>query len=63
MADWVLLPAGKNRVEFEYSPTLFRLLMVLNQIMLVLLFVFVIFVVVQRQRRIRARRSSGKTHL
>jgi uncharacterized membrane protein YfhO len=26
----VILPAGKNRIESEYRPTLFRALMVLN---------------------------------
>jgi Bacterial membrane protein YfhO len=55
----VLLGAGKNRVEFEYRPTLFRVLMILHRITAVLLLVFVIFVVVRRQRRITARGSSG----
>ena len=41
----VLLPAGKNSVEFEYSPTLFRVLMALNRITIVLLVLFVIFAV------------------
>ncbi len=41
----VLLPAGKNRVEFEYRPTLFRILMALNRITMVLLVLFVIFAV------------------
>src|SRR6266545_6327103 len=39
----VLLPAGKNRVEFEYRPMLFRVLMALNRITFVLLLLFVIF--------------------
>jgi hypothetical protein len=39
----VLLPAGKNRVEFEFSPTLFRALMILNRITLTLLAGFLIF--------------------
>ena len=55
----VILPAGKNRVEFEYRPTLFRVLMVLNRITIALLLVFVIFVVIRRQRRITARESFG----
>jgi hypothetical protein len=33
----VMLPAGKNRVEFEYRPTLFRVLVALNRITLLLL--------------------------
>ena len=41
----VLLGAGKNRVEFEYRPTLFRVLMALNRITAVLLLIFVIFAV------------------
>jgi hypothetical protein len=42
----VLVPAGKNRVEFEYSPTLFRALMALHRItMVLLLLVFVIFAI------------------
>jgi hypothetical protein len=38
-----LVRAGKNRVEFEYRPTLFRVLMALNRITIVLLLIFVIF--------------------
>ena len=49
----VLLDAGKNRVEFEYRPTLFRILMILNRITILLLLLFVIFAVV---RKIRAKR-------
>jgi uncharacterized membrane protein YfhO len=44
----VLLPAGKNRVEFEYSPTLFRVLMILNRITVALLLAFMIFCVVRK---------------
>ncbi len=44
----VLLPAGKNQVEFEYRPTLFRGLALLNRITLVLLLIFVIFAVVRK---------------
>jgi hypothetical protein len=57
----VLLPAGKNRVEFEYRPTLFRILMVLNRITAVLLLVSVVFVVVQGRRRITALGSPSIT--
>jgi hypothetical protein len=39
----VLLPAGKNRVEFEYSPTLFRILAISNRITIALLLGFLIF--------------------
>jgi hypothetical protein len=44
----VLLPAGKNRVEFEYRPTLFRILMVLNRITILLLLLFVAFGLLRR---------------
>ncbi len=37
-----LLPAGKNDVEFEYSPTLFRVLMILNRTTAVLVLGFLI---------------------
>jgi hypothetical protein len=46
----VLLPAGKNLVEFEYRPTLFRILMALNRITFVMLLLFVIFAVVRKAR-------------
>jgi uncharacterized membrane protein YfhO len=46
----VLLRAGKNRVEFEYRPTLFRALMVLNRITILLLLLFVVFEVLRRRR-------------
>jgi hypothetical protein len=46
----VLLPAGTNLVEFEYRPTLFRILMILNRIMAGLLVIFVLFVVAQKRR-------------
>jgi hypothetical protein len=39
----VLLGAGKNRVEFEYRPTLFRVLMILSRLTAVLVFGFLIF--------------------
>ncbi len=57
----VLLGAGKNRVEFEYRPKLFRVLMILHRITVVLLLVFVIFVVVQVRRRSTALGSPGRT--
>jgi hypothetical protein len=46
----VLLFEGKNRVEFEYSPTLFRVLAALNRVTMVLLVLFVIFAVVRNAR-------------
>ena len=45
----VLLGAGKNHVEFEYRPTLFRVLMALHQVTMVLLLVFVIFAVSRKR--------------
>jgi hypothetical protein len=44
----VLLPAGDNRVDFEYRPTLFRVLMVLHWITMVLLLAFILFAVVTK---------------
>jgi hypothetical protein len=44
----VLLPAGKNRVEFEYRPTLFRVLMILDRITIALLLAFILFAVVRK---------------
>jgi hypothetical protein len=46
----VLVPAGKNRVEFEYRPTLFWALMVLNRITIVLLLVLALFAVIRKVR-------------
>jgi len=46
----VLLPPGENRVEFEYSPTLFRVLTVINRITIVLLLVFVTLEVIRKAR-------------
>jgi hypothetical protein len=54
----VLLPAGKNLVEFEYRPTLFRILMALNRITFVLLLFFVIFAVVRKARTSSSKRQS-----
>jgi uncharacterized membrane protein YfhO len=54
----VLLPAGKNLVEFEYRPTLFRILMALNRITFVLLLLFVIFAVVRKVRDSSSERQS-----
>jgi hypothetical protein len=45
----VLLGAGKNRVEFEYHPTLFRVLMALNRITIVLLLLFGAFALVRKR--------------
>ena len=38
----MLLGAGKNRVEFEYRPTLFRVLIIFNRVTMVLLVSFLI---------------------
>ncbi len=46
----VLLPAGKNHVEFEYRPSLFWVLMALNRITIGLLLLFVILAVVRKAR-------------
>jgi hypothetical protein len=54
----VLLPAGKNLVEFDYRPTLFRILMALNRITFVLLLFFVIFAVVRKARNSTSKRQS-----
>ena len=50
----VLVSAGKNRVEFEYRPTLFWILMALNRITTALLVIFVLFAVT-RNRRMKMR--------
>jgi hypothetical protein len=55
----VLLPAGKNLVEFEYRPTLFRILMALNRITFVLLLLFVIFAVVRKAWHSSSKRQSS----
>jgi hypothetical protein len=47
----VLLGAGKNRVEFEYCPILFQILMVLHWITMVLLLVLVIFAISRKSSR------------
>jgi uncharacterized membrane protein YfhO len=47
----VLLGAGKNRVEFEYQPTLFRILMILNRITMVLFVGFLILAFVPTRSR------------
>jgi hypothetical protein len=49
----VLLPAGKNHVEFEYSPTLFRALTALNRITILLLLAFAIFAIMRKARATR----------
>jgi hypothetical protein len=48
----VLLPAGKNRVEFEYRPTLFQLLMALNRITIVLLLLCGTIAIVRQARAV-----------
>jgi hypothetical protein len=54
----VLLPAGKNLVEFDYRPALFRTLMALNRITFILLLFFVIFAVVRKARNSTSKRQS-----
>ena len=54
----VLLPAGKNRVEFEYRPTLFRVLMALTRITVVLLVLCVILAVVRNAWASSSQRQS-----
>jgi hypothetical protein len=56
----VLLGAGKNRIEFEYSPTLFRVLMALNRITILLLLLFGAFALV-RKRWVTILRSSSRS--
>jgi hypothetical protein len=46
----VLLGAGKNRVEFEYRPTLFCALMTLNRMTIILLMLLLIFAAVRTAR-------------
>ena len=50
----VLLSAGKNRVEFEYRPTLFRMLMLLNRITILSLLVFTAFAAFRNRQTISA---------
>jgi hypothetical protein len=47
----VLLAAGKNRVEFEYRPKLFRILMMLNRVTMVLFVGFLILAFVRTRSR------------
>ncbi len=54
----VLLPTGKNRVEFEYRPMLFRVLMALNRITVVLFLLLVILAVVRSARASSSKRQS-----
>jgi hypothetical protein len=58
----LLLGAGKNRVEFEYRPTLFRILMILNRITIVLL-LFCGAIAIIRQARAGWHRQSLRTGL
>ncbi len=44
----VLLGAGKNRVEFEYHPTLFFVLMMFNRITIGLLLLFALFALLRK---------------
>ena len=55
----VFVSAGKNRVEFEYRPTLFRALMILNRVtMLVLVLLAIATAYRKAQVRFRGRRSA-----
>jgi len=54
----VLVPAGKNRVEFEYRPALFRVLIALHRITMVLVLVFVICAVTWKDGRFPRRFST-----
>jgi hypothetical protein len=54
----VLLGAGKNRVEFEYRPTLFWGLMALNRVTIVLLLVFALFAVIRKVRNSKGHAAS-----
>ena len=53
----VLLPPGKNRVEFEYHPTLFRVLMALNRITIVLLLLCGTIAIIRQARAVWHRHS------
>jgi hypothetical protein len=50
VADRILLPAGKNRVEFEYRPTLFWALVALNRVTIVSLWFLTLFAVIRKVR-------------
>jgi hypothetical protein len=49
----------RNKVEFEYRPTLFRILMILNRITMVLLVSFLIFAFVRIRWRSGKAQKSG----
>jgi len=57
----VLLPAGENRVEFDYSPTLFRLLMALNRITIVLLLLCGTIAIIRKAHAAWRRHSLSRT--
>jgi hypothetical protein len=57
----VLLRDGKNCVEFEYHPTLFRLLMALNRITILLLLLFAVLEFFRRRRLGIVRPQPGVT--
>jgi hypothetical protein len=56
----VLLPAGKNRVEFEYRPTLFEVLMTLNRITIVLLLLCATIAIIRQAGAVWRRRSPSR---
>ena len=55
----VVVSAGKNHVEFEYRPTLFRALMILNRVTMLILVLLAIATAYRKaQIRFRGRRSA-----
>jgi hypothetical protein len=59
----VLLPPGKNRVEFEYRPTLFRVLMALNRITIMLLLLCGTIAIIRQTRAVWHRHSLSRARL
>jgi len=59
----VLLPAGENRVEFEYRPTLFRVLMALNRVTVVLLLLYAAIAIIRLARAVWRRHSLSRATL
>jgi hypothetical protein len=59
----VLLPAGENRVDFEYRPTLFQVLMALNRITIVLLLLCGTIAIIRQARAVWHRHSLSRARL
>jgi hypothetical protein len=59
----VLLPAGENRVDFEYRPTLFQVLMALNRITIVLLLLCGTIPIIRQARAVWHRHSLSRARL